>query len=90
MAVEMLGPSESDLVVDPACGTGGFLIIAMNHVIAKIRAKEQKRWRKGNATEHQTVEFIRKVQDYAQHRIVGLDINPDLVKASKMKHGHEQ
>ena len=84
MAVEMLDPSESDLVVDPACGTGGFLIIAMNRVIAKIRDKEKKRWKTGKPTENQTVEFIRKVQDYAQHRIVGLDINPDLVKASKM------
>ena len=35
------------LVLDPACGTGGFLITAMNHVIEKIRDAEMKKW-KGN------------------------------------------
>ena len=37
MAVAMLDPGEKQLVLDPACGTGGFLITAMNHVIEKIR-----------------------------------------------------
>lgn len=40
----MLDPSESDLILDPACGTGGFLIAAMNHVIEKIRVIEEKKW----------------------------------------------
>jgi type I restriction enzyme M protein len=40
MAVEMLDPAPSDLVLDPACGTGGFLTIAMNHVIQKLRVNE--------------------------------------------------
>ena len=39
MAVAMLDPNEKQLVLDPACGTGGFLITAMNHVIEKIRAR---------------------------------------------------
>ncbi len=37
MAVAMLDPGEKQLILDPACGTGGFLITAMNHVIEKIR-----------------------------------------------------
>ena len=37
-AVAMLDPTEKELVLDPACGTGGFLITAMNPVIEKIRA----------------------------------------------------
>ncbi len=44
MAVELLDPDEKDLILDPACGTGGFLITAMNHVIEKIRAAEIKKW----------------------------------------------
>ncbi|HWA09733.1 MAG TPA: PQQ-binding-like beta-propeller repeat protein [Opitutaceae bacterium] len=47
MAVEMLDPGEKQLILDPACGTGGFLITAMNHVIRKIQAAELDRW-KGN------------------------------------------
>ena len=45
MAVTMLDPGENQLVLDPACGTGGFLITAMNHVIEKIRAAELKKWK---------------------------------------------
>ena len=44
MAVEMLDPGEKDVVLDPACGTGGFLITAMNHVIDKIKATELVKW----------------------------------------------
>src|SRR5208337_804551 len=33
MAVHMLDPGERNLILDPACGTGGFLITAMNYVI---------------------------------------------------------
>jgi len=43
MAIEMLDPSENQLILDPACGTGGFLMIAMNHVMQKIRQAEEKK-----------------------------------------------
>lgn len=82
MAVEMLDPGEHDLVLDPACGTGGFLITAMNHVIEQIRSVELKKW-KGDLNRAQ--EPIRaRIQRYAQRLMVGLDFNPELVKASKM------
>jgi type I restriction enzyme M protein len=45
MAVQMLDPGEKQLVLDPACGTGGFLITAMHHVIAKIEAEERLKWK---------------------------------------------
>lgn len=82
MAVAMLSPEEGQLLLDPACGTGGFLIAGMNHVIEKIRAAELTRW-KGDAlrAEPRIVDRIRK---YASSCIVGLDFNPELVKASKM------
>lgn len=85
MAVEILDPEPNQLTLDPACGTGGFLTIAMNHVFAKIRGSEQKKWRDPEhptPSEHQ--ELFRKVQSYANERIVGIDINPNLVKAAKM------
>ncbi|MGE0552938.1 MAG: N-6 DNA methylase [Gemmatimonadales bacterium] len=85
MAVEMLDPTPEQLVIDPACGTGGFLTIAMNHVIDKIRTAERVKWRnpeQPTAREHE--ELFRKVQRYANQGIVGIDINPNLVKAAKM------
>jgi type I restriction enzyme M protein len=81
MAVAMLDPGERQLIVDPACGTGGFLITAMNHVIEKIRAAEIAKW--GDVERAETA-IRQRVQRFAQAFIVGLDLNPNLVKASKM------
>jgi type I restriction enzyme M protein len=82
MAVAMLDPSEHQLLLDPACGTGGFLITAMNHVIEKIRVAELKKW-KGNLD--RAAEPIRaRIRKFAEKLIVGIDFNPELVKASKM------
>lgn len=81
MAVTMLDPNEKDLILDPACGTGGFLITAMNHVIAKIRQAEQK---KGGSVGRIETATSQRVQRFAQKFIVGIDLNPNLVKASKM------
>lgn len=81
MAVEMLDPSEGHLILDPACGTGGFLIIAMNHVTQKIRQAEEK---KGGNTERIEMAIRQRVQKFAQKLIIGIDLNPNLVKASKM------
>ncbi len=82
MAVEMLDPGEKQLILDPACGTGGFLITAMNHVIQKVQAAELARW-KGNVERAETTTRDR-VNKFANKYIVGIDFNPELVKASKM------
>lgn len=82
MAVAMLDPGEDDRVLDPACGTGGFLIIAMNHVIEKIRRAEETKW--GHNVERAERAARDRIQEYARHNIFGIDFNPDLVKASKM------
>lgn len=81
MAVVMLDPGEGGLILDPACGTGGFLITAMNHVIGKIRSAER---RKGGSVERIEAATRQRVQKFAENRIVGIDLNPNLVKASKM------
>lgn len=82
MAVAMLDPSEGQLILDPACGTGGFLISAMNHVIEKIRIAEVEKW-KGD---HKRADpkIATRIAKFAGACIVGLDFNPELVKATKM------
>ncbi len=85
MAVGMLDPGPNDLILDPACGTGGFLITAMNHVLTKIRASERRKWRDPELpTEQEQSELFRRAQEYLQTKMVGIDLNPNLVKASKM------
>jgi type I restriction enzyme M protein len=82
MAVAMLDPGEKQLILDPACGTGGFLIAAMNHVIEKIRRAELTRW--NNNVERAETTIRQRVAKFAEKYIVGIDFNPNLVKASKM------
>ena len=82
MAVEMLDPGEKHLIADPACGTGGFLITAMNHVIEKIREAELKKWK--NNVERADNASRERIRRFAGSHILGIDFNPELVKASKM------
>ena len=82
MAVLMLDPGETQIILDPACGTGGFLIAAMNHVIEKIRRVELERW--GGDLVRVEARVRDRVTKFANQFIVGMDFNPNLVKASKM------
>ena len=82
MAVAMLDPGEEQVILDPACGTGGFLIAAMNRIIEKIRKRELDRW--GKNVERAEVTTRQRVIRFANKYIVGVDFNPNLVKASKM------
>jgi type I restriction enzyme M protein len=82
MAVAMLDPGEKQLVLDPACGTGGFLITAMNHVIEKIRHAEMGKW--GNKFESAESAIQERIRKFANRFIIGMDFNPELVKATKM------
>ncbi|WP_211248906.1 class I SAM-dependent DNA methyltransferase [Deinococcus frigens] len=88
MAVGMLNPEEDQILLDPACGTGGFLVTAMNHVIAKIYSqeleKENKR-SKGNPAIDKVERLTRdRATRYASRYVYGIDFNPNLVRATKM------
>ena len=39
MMVEILDPNDEDMIIDPACGSGGFLIDTLKHVWDKIKIK---------------------------------------------------
>ena len=86
MAVAMLNPKEGEKVLDSSCGTGGFVVTAMNAVIATIKAKMQKEY--GENMEDWTPvirnAFNEEISRIAAENFFGFDINPDLVKATKM------
>lgn len=81
MAVTMLDPDDRMIMLDPACGTGGFLITAMNHVIWKVSESERQKW--GDAARAETA-ARQRIERYLRNNLVGIDLNPNLVKASKM------
>lgn len=85
MAVSMLDPRPGERLLDPACGTGGFLIIAMNHVLDLIEVRDREDWIDPAApTEFEVQELYRKRNEYLAKAVFGLDLNPALVRAAKM------
>lgn len=85
MAVEMLNPQPFERLLDPACGTGGFLITAMNHALANLWQQEADQWKdRTTPTSIERDEFNRKRSEYLSEYVFGLDLNPSLVRASKM------
>jgi len=47
--VEVMQPKATDIVADPACGTGGFLLAAHDYMADQAKSKKQQRHLKENA-----------------------------------------
>lgn len=47
---ELLDPNAHPMVVDPACGSGGFLLAAMNQLLNKVNAETEHTYSKDRAT----------------------------------------
>lgn len=74
-AVEMLKPSADDYVLDPACGSGGFLLYAMDYV----RHEADKLY----DDDDETARF-RHWHDFAKDRLYGIEINDEISRVAKM------
>jgi len=79
MTIKMLDIKEGERILDPACGTGGFLVIAMKAVIDHLTEACG-----ADLTESVKRALTDKIHDLAAKCFFGFDINPDLVKATKM------
>ena len=77
MTVDMLDPKagREERILDPACGTGGFLVAALNTIIRDLRRQST------GISEAHVSERIREI---AAAQFFGIDINPELVRATKM------
>lgn len=76
MMVEMLDPKPGERIIDPACGSGGFLITALAHVWEHIRTEAKRK----NWSERQR---LRREVDIATHCFRGLDKDAFLAKVCK-------
>ncbi|MFV0469232.1 MAG: methylation-associated defense system DNA methyltransferase MAD2 [Dysgonomonas sp.] len=83
--VQMLDPGVKTRVLDPACGSGGFLVMVLDLVRHKIAA-EMYPERQGLLLEakYNSPEVNDAVRKYAEENIFGLDFDPDLKKAARM------
>ncbi len=86
MAVEMVNPKPEEKICDTSCGTGGFLVMAMNHVIEQLKTKVENDSGRPESewTDHEKNTVRDKIKQIAAANFYGFDINPDLVKATKM------
>ena len=71
MMVKMLDPDDKSLILDPSCGSAGFLITSMNYIFKKIDSSKRSDSAK---------EILKR---NVVHQLYGLDISPKLVKIAK-------
>ncbi|WP_329806421.1 methylation-associated defense system DNA methyltransferase MAD2 [Flavobacterium facile] len=83
--VEMLNPTEKHRVLDPACGSGGFIVMVLEHVRKQI-AQELYPDLNGPLlmAKYNSFEVNVRVKEYAENSIFGFDFDPDLKKAARM------
>lgn len=72
--VDVLDPDEDDIIIDPACGSGGFLLYSLTHVIEKI----SKRYREDQDS------LNRISWDFAHKQIFGIEINDRIARIAMM------
>ena len=71
-AVKILNPTKDDLILDPASGSGGFLLNSMDNVreFAEENQNEREAWSQWH--------------EFAQHNLYGIDINDQIARVCKM------
>jgi type I restriction enzyme M protein len=85
MTVAMMNPKDTEKVLDSSCGTGGFVVTAMNIVIDRIKNKLEKQYgEKAGWNSDVLSVYNDKISEIAAESYFGFDINPDLVKSTKM------
>src|SRR6266536_4583171 len=82
LAVEMLDPKENETVLDPACGTGGFLVATLGYMLKKFRNEQNTQAENENTTEFLNVH--ERLKEYAADKVFGADFDPFLIRASQM------
>lgn len=70
--IKMINPKRSDIIIDPACGSGGFLLNTMDHI---------RRFAEENYDEIEAWEHWHK---FAMNNLYGIEINDQIARVCKM------
>lgn len=81
MAVEMLAPRPNERSLDPACGTGGFLVQILAYMLDRFHREANA---KGNEDTEEFESVHSRLREFAQNQVFGVDFDPFLVRASQM------
>jgi type I restriction enzyme M protein len=79
-AVEVLAPERKHTVLDPACGSGGFLLYALDHV----RREANRRYPKYRIEPRQSLDHWNYWHVFAKNNLFGIEINEELARVAKM------
>ena len=74
--VDVLDPTKDDTILDPACGTGGFLVSSYNHILEKHDGKNDP-----SGTEKPLTPAERKK---LTQNLAGYDIDPSMVRIAQV------
>ena len=72
--VKMVASNHEERVLDPACGSGGFLL----HTLDYIRAQASEFYAEG------TPEHYNHWHDFAEKRLFGIEVNDSIARVAKM------
>lgn len=79
-AVEILNPERKQLVLDPACGSGGFLLYALDHV----RREADRRFPNRSTDPKQHTTHFNYWHEFSVHNLFGIEVNEELARVAKM------
>jgi len=81
MGIRMLDPDPGMKCIDPACGTGGFIVVILNYMAEKIRRQMRA---DGQDPDGKYLHKYNHNLKLASQRIFGLDLNDNLVRVARM------
>ncbi len=85
LAVKILDPQEEERILDPACGTGGFLVATLEYMLKKFCREAGIDPESRNKEEHPAFpEVHRRLKAFAEDKIFGADFDQFLIRASQM------
>lgn len=82
LMVAMLDPKPDERVMDPACGTGGFLVSTLKHLDTRLRTTANIA-----LDDESTGEFLsvqEELRAFVEQNLFGADFDPFLVRAAQM------
>jgi len=68
-------------IIDPACGTGGFLISVIEFLKRHFIAEQKKKWSSEEKAHSVALDLI---QEYCENHLYGMDLSPQLIRAAQM------
>ena len=79
-AVAVLDPQRDHKILDPACGSGGFLLYSLDH----IRRKADDHFPQHDTDLAQARDHKKYWHEFAQSNLFGIEINDELARVAKM------